>query len=147
MIGCLLCVVVDLTVLGERQITLDCDVIQADGGTRTAAITGAMVALELAVKKLLAEGKLSENPIINQVAAVSIGLVNGRPCLDLDYIEDSHAETDLNLVMNAKGGYIEIQGTAEDGTFSRNELDEMLKIGEAGIKQLLQLQKQAMESK
>lgn len=134
----------DLKKLGPRTLMIDCDVIQADGGTRTASITGAMVALDMAVKKLMAEGKLTENPIINQVAAVSIGIVNGKPCLDLDYIEDSHAETDLNLVMNAKGSFIEVQGTAEDGDFSRSELDEMLKIGEAGIKKLFELQNQAM---
>lgn len=132
----------DLKKLGPRTLMIDCDVIQADGGTRTASITGAMVALEMAVKKLMAEGKLSENPIINQIAAVSIGVVNGKPCLDLDYVEDSSAETDLNLVMNAKGAFIEVQGTAEDGTFSRAELDEMLKMGEAGIKKLFELQNQ-----
>jgi len=130
----------DLKKLGPRTLMIDCDVIQADGGTRTASITGAMVALEMAVKKLMAEGKLTENPIVNQIAAVSIGIVNGKPSLDLDYIEDSRAETDLNLVMNAKGAFIEVQGTAEDGTFSRLELDEMLKMGEAGIKKLFELQ-------
>jgi len=134
----------DLKKLGSRTLMIDCDVIQADGGTRTASITGAMVALEMAVKKLMAEGKLIENPIINQIAAVSIGIVNGKPCLDLDYKEDSSAETDLNLVMNAKGAFIEVQGTAEDGTFNRSELDEMLKIGETGIKKLLELQAQAL---
>lgn len=134
----------DLTKLGARTLMIDCDVIQADGGTRTASITGAMVALEMAVKKLMAEGKLTENPIVNQVAAISIGIVNGRPCLDLDYIEDSGAETDLNLVMNAKGGYIEVQGTAENGTYSRAQLDEMLKMGEAGIKRLFSLQNEAL---
>ncbi|EKD81386.1 MAG: hypothetical protein ACD_39C01832G0004 [uncultured bacterium] len=135
----------DLTKLGPRTLMIDCDVIQADGGTRTASITGAMVALEMAVKKLMAEGKLTENPIVNKVAAVSIGIVDGKPCLDLDYIEDSRAETDLNLVMNAKGAFIEVQGTAEDGTFSRSELDEMLKMGEAGIKKLFELQAQAVK--
>lgn len=135
----------DLTKLGARTLMIDCDVIQADGGTRTASITGAMVALEMAVKKLMAEGKLTENPIINQVAAISIGIVDGKACLDLDYVEDSGAETDLNLVMNGKGGYIEVQGTAENGTYSRAQLDEMLKMGEAGIKKLFELQRQALE--
>ena len=135
----------DLTKLGPRTLMIDCDVIQADGGTRTASITGAMVALEMAVKKLMAEGKLTENPIVNRIAAVSIGIVNGQPCLDLDYVEDSRAETDLNLVMNDQGGYIEVQGTAENGTYSRAQLDQMLAIGEAGIKQLFKLQKQALE--
>lgn len=135
----------DLTKLGPRTLMIDCDVVQADGGTRTASITGAMVALEMAVKKLMAEGKLTENPIVNRIAAVSIGIVNGQPCLDLDYVEDSRAETDLNLVMNDQGGYIEVQGTAENGTYSRAQLDQMLAIGEAGIKQLFKLQKQALE--
>ncbi|HMM59427.1 MAG TPA: ribonuclease PH, partial [Candidatus Rifleibacterium sp.] len=135
----------DLTKLGPRTLMIDCDVLQADGGTRTASITGAMVALEMAVKKLMAEGKLTENPIVNRIAAVSIGIVNGQPCLDLDYIEDSRAETDLNLVMNDQGGYIEVQGTAENGTYSRAQLDQMLAIGEAGIKHLFNLQKQAVE--
>lgn len=136
---------VDLGKIGPRTLMIDCDVIQADGGTRTAAITGAMVALQMAVKKLMAEGKITENPIINNIAAVSIGIVNGNACLDLDYIEDSGAETDLNLVMNSNDGFIEIQGTAEDGTYNRAQLDEMLKLGEAGIKKLFELQAKALE--
>lgn len=136
---------IDLSKLGPRTLMIDCDVIQADGGTRTASITGSMVALQVAVKKLMAEGKLTVNPIINQVAAVSIGIVNGNPCLDLDYVEDSSAETDLNLVMNTAGGFIEIQGTAEHGTFNRPQLDEMIKYGEAGIRQLFEIQNKALE--
>jgi ribonuclease PH len=136
---------IDLGKIGPRTLMIDCDVIQADGGTRTASITGAMVALQMAVKKLMAEGKISENPIVHNIAAVSIGIVNGKPCLDLDYVEDSKAETDLNLVMNSQGGFIEVQGTAEHGTYSRAQLDEMLKIGEAGIKKLFELQAKALE--
>lgn len=135
---------IDLEKLGPRTLMIDCDVLQADGGTRTASITGTMVALEMAVKKLMAEGKISENPIIQNVAAVSIGLVNGKPCLDLDYIEDSKADTDLNLVMSKDGGFIEIQGTGEEATFSREELNQMLDMGEAGIKKLFEFQEQAI---
>jgi ribonuclease PH len=138
----------DLNKLGPRTLMIDCDVIQADGGTRTAAITGAMVALELAVKKLMIEGKLMANPIINRIAAVSVGIKDGEVILDLDYPEDSRAETDLNLVMTDKGGYIEVQGTAENGaTYSKAQLDEMLMVGEAGIKQLFKLQAEALEKK
>ncbi|HNX75858.1 MAG TPA: ribonuclease PH [Candidatus Rifleibacterium sp.] len=135
----------DLTKLGARTLMIDCDVLQADGGTRTASITGAMVALEMAVKKLMREGKITQNPIVNKIAAVSIGICNGQVCLDLDYVEDSHAETDLNLVMDDKGGYIEVQGTAENGTYSRSQLDQMLTIGEQGVKKLFDLQRQAVE--
>lgn len=136
---------VDLKKLGPRTIMVDCDVIQADGGTRTASITGSMVALEMAVKRLMAEGKLTENPIVHRVAAVSIGLVNKEIALDLDYVEDSHAETDLNLVMNEEGGYIEVQGTAENGAvYTRSQLDKMLAIAESGIKELFAVQKCAI---
>lgn len=135
----------DLGKIGPRTLMIDCDVIQADGGTRTASITGAMVALQMAVKKLMAEGKITQNPIINDIAAISIGIVNGQACLDLDYIEDSKAETDLNLVMDSHGGFIEVQGTAEHGTYSKTQLDEMLKMGEAGIKKLFELQAKAVE--
>ena len=138
---------IDLNKLGPRTLTVDCDVIQADGGTRTASITGSMVALELAVKKLMQEGKLKENPIVNRIAAVSVGMNKGEVILDLDYIEDSRAETDLNIVMTEKGGFVEVQGTAENGaTYNRAQLDEMLKFGEAGIKKLFEVQKQALES-
>ncbi len=134
----------DLEKLGTRTLMIDCDVIQADGGTRTASITGAMVALEMAVKKLMREGKLTENPIIKRIAAVSIGLVDGKPCLDLDYKEDSKAETDLNLVMCRDGSFIEIQGTGEEATFTRQQLNQMLDMGENGIRKLFELQDQAI---
>lgn len=138
---------VDLNKLGPRTLMIDCDVLQADGGTRTASITGSMVALQLAVKKLMAEGKLKENPIMHQIAAVSVGVYKGETILDLDYIEDSHAETDLNLVMTDDGGFVEVQGTAENGaTYNRAQLDEMLRLAEGGIKKLLDLQKKALES-
>jgi ribonuclease PH len=134
----------DLTKLGQRTLMIDCDVLQADGGTRTASITGAMVALEMAVKKLMDEGKLTENPIINRIAAISIGILDGKPHLDLDYPEDSKAETDLNLVMNREGGFVEVQGTAEDGTFNREQLNAMLEYGEKGIKEIFKLQDEAL---
>lgn len=138
---------VDLKKLGPRTLMIDCDVLQADGGTRTASITGSMVALQLAVKKLIEEGKLKENPIMHQIAAVSVGVYKGETILDLDYIEDSHAETDLNLVMTDEGGFVEVQGTAENGaTYNRAQLDEMLKLAEGGIKKLFEIQKKALES-
>jgi len=130
----------DLDKLGSRTIWVDCDVLQADGGTRTAAITGAYVALSLAIKKLLAEGKLKENPLTHAVAAVSVGIVNGQPLLDLCYVEDAAAAVDLNLVMDAAGAFIELQGTGEESTFSQSELGDMLTLGKAGISQLLAAQ-------
>lgn len=137
---------VDLKKLGPRTLMIDCDVLQADGGTRTASITGSMVALQLAVKKLMEEGKLTENPIMHQIAAVSVGVYNGETVLDLDYVEDSHAETDLNLVMTDDGGFVEVQGTAENGaTYSKAQLDEMLRLAEGGIKKLFEIQKKALE--
>jgi len=135
----------DLKKLGPRTLLVDCDVLQADGGTRTASITGAMVALELVVKKLLQEGKILENPIRSRVAAVSCGLIDGEVLLDLDYLEDSEAETDLNLVMNQRGEYIEIQGTGEKGVFSKEHLEKMLKFGELGIEKLFHFQSKALE--
>jgi ribonuclease PH len=138
---------IDLNKLGPRTLMVDCDVMQADGGTRTASITGSMVALELAVKKLMDEGKLTENPIMHRIAAISVGVNKGQTILDLDYIEDSHAETDLNLVMTEDGGFVEVQGTAENGaTYNRAQLDEMLRLGEMGIKKLFEIQKKALES-
>ena len=138
---------VDLNKLGPRTLMVDCDVLQADGGTRTASITGSMVAPELAVKKLMAEGKLTENPIMHRIAAVSVGVNKGQTILDLDYIEDSHAETDLNLVMTEDGGFVEVQGTAENGaTYNRAQLEEMLRLGEGGIKKLFEIQRKALES-
>jgi ribonuclease PH len=140
LIGRAMRAVIDLEKLGARTIWVDCDVLQADGGTRTAAITGAFVALCLATKKLVAEGKLTENPIRHAVAAVSVGVVNKQPLLDLCYTEDTAAAVDLNLVMNSAGEFIELQGTGEEATFSETELADLLRLGKAGIKELLQLQ-------
>jgi ribonuclease PH len=134
----------DLPALGERTITLDCDVIQADGGTRTAAITGAWVALHDALNRLRDDGLLQGWPLHAQVAAVSVGIYGGTPVLDLDYAEDSAAGTDMNVVMNADGGLIEVQGTAEQAAFSRAELNAMLDLAAAGITQLAAAQTQAL---
>lgn len=144
LIGRSLRAAVDLKKLGERQIIIDCDVIQADGGTRTASITGAYIALHDAVSKLLASNKLKENPIIQAVAAVSVGIYKNTPVLDLDYLEDSNCGTDLNVVMAADGGMIEIQGTAEGYPFSRQELSSMLDLAETGIKKLFAIQQSAI---
>jgi len=135
---------IDLEKLGQRTIWVDCDVLQADGGTRTAAITGAYVALSLAVKRMLSEGKLNESPMLNAVAAVSVGVVDGRTLLDLCYVEDAAAAVDLNLVMNSKGEFIELQGTGEEATFSENELSELLTLGKAGIRELLAAQQRTL---
>ena len=135
---------IDLEKLGTRTIWVDCDVLQADGGTRTAAITGAIVALSLAIQKLMAEGKLTENPMLHGVAAVSVGIVQGRPLLDLCYSEDAAAEVDLNLVMNSAGEFIELQGTGEEATFSESQLAQMLSLGKTGIRDLLRMQKEAL---
>ena len=134
----------DLDKLGERTVWVDCDVLQADGGTRTAAITGAFVALSLAVKKLMAEKKVSASPIISGVAAVSVGIVNGTPLLDLCYTEDVGAAVDMNLVMNGAGEFIELQGTGEESTYTEEQLAAMLALGKTGIKQLLALQQAAL---
>ncbi len=136
---------IDLEKLGSRTIWVDCDVLQADGGTRTAAITGAYVALSLAIGKMLADGKVIENPMLNAVAAVSVGIVNGRPLLDLCYVEDAAASVDLNLVMNAAGDFIELQGTGEEATFSEAHLRDMLALGKVGIGELLAAQQAALE--
>lgn len=135
---------VDRNALGERTITLDCDVLQADGGTRTAAITGAYVALVDAVNTLMAKKELKRNPVIGAVAAVSVGVYRGTPVLDLDYAEDSDCDTDMNVVMNDGGGFIELQGTAEGHAFRRDELDALLALAEKGIGQLLAAQQQAL---
>ena len=132
--------VVDLASLGERTITVDCDVLQADGGTRTAAITGGYVALVLAADKLVAAGTLKKNPIHGQIAAVSVGIVGGVAVLDLDYAEDAEAETDMNVVMNDAGAFVEVQGTAEGHAFQRSELDRLLDLAAVGIKHLLAAQ-------
>ena len=136
--------VVDLTSLGERQVIIDCDVLQADGGTRTASITGACVAVHDALNRVVASGKLAANPMRDMVAAVSVGVVDGVPVLDLDYPEDSACDTDMNVVMTGKGGFIEVQGTAEGHPFSRAELDALLELAERGIAQLVEAQKQAL---
>lgn len=138
--------VIDLTLLGERQITIDCDVIQADGGTRTAAITGGYVALADAVASLVEHGDIAENPLQMQCAAVSVGLLQGQAHLDLCYVEDSSADVDLNLVMKSDGKIVEVQGTAEGAAFGRDLLDAMLDLGEAGIRQLFSLQREALGS-
>ena len=133
----------DLKLLGERTIHLDCDVLQADGGTRTAAITGAFVAARDAVNWLLAQGKIAESPILSQVAAISVGIVEGTPLLDLEYTEDSACDTDMNVVMTGAGNFVEVQGTAEGVAFTRVEMDRMLALAEKGIAQLVRLQTQA----
>ena len=145
LIGRSLRAVTDLAVLGERQITLDCDVLQADGGTRCASITGACVALHDALATLVVSGKLPANPLRELVAAVSVGIVEGQPRLDLDYPEDSACDTDMNVVMTASGGLIEVQGTAEGAPFSRAELDGLLELATLGINHILQAQRTALE--
>ena len=145
LIGRSLRAVIDLDALGERTITLDCDVLQADGGTRTAAITGAWVALVDAVRSIRKAGKLKKNPLHGQVAAVSVGMLGPGAVLDLDYREDSAADTDLNVVMNDGGGMIEVQGTAEGHAFHRSELDQMLDLAQHGIQQLMQAQNAALQ--
>jgi ribonuclease PH len=140
LIGRSLRAVVDRAALGEHTITIDCDVLQADGGTRTAAITGGYVALALAAAQLVKTGKIVRNPIHGQVAAVSVGIVGGEAVLDLDYAEDSEAETDMNVVMNDAKGYIEVQGTAEGHALQRRELDALLDLAGTGIERLLAAQ-------
>ncbi len=135
---------VDRKKLGERTITLDCDVLQADGGTRTAAITGAYVALSDAIQSCIAKGLLTESPIIGKIAAVSVGVYQGVPVLDLDYAEDSQCDTDMNVVMDGNGGFIELQGTAEGAAFSREHLNALLVLAEKGIAELLTLQQEAL---
>lgn len=137
--------IVDLEALGERTIWIDCDVIQADGGTRTASITGAYVALKDCVDALMAQGVIEKNPLIGQIAAVSVGVVNGQALLDLDYQEDSSAEVDMNVVMNQAGDYIEVQGTGEARPFSRQELNAMYDLAEKGIQELIKVQNSASE--
>ena len=144
LIGRSLRAAVDMTKLGERQILIDCDVIQADGGTRTASITGAFVALQIAVRKLLADGRIAENPLVGSVAAISVGVVGGVPLLDLDYPEDSGCDSDINVVMNGEGKIIEIQGTAEGAPFDFDELAELIKLAQKGIAELSALQQRAL---
>lgn len=144
LIGRSLRAVTDLSALGEMTITLDCDVLQADGGTRTAAITGAYVSLVDAVRTIRKRGRLRQDPVYGQVAAVSVGIYKGEPVLDLDYAEDSEAETDMNVVMNEAGAFVELQGTAEGHAFRRDELDKMLSLAAAGTRELVDLQREAM---
>jgi ribonuclease PH len=144
LIGRSLRAVFDLKALGERTIHLDCDVIQADGGTRTASITGAFVAAQDAVNHLMRNGKLSSSPIRDHVAAISVGIVQGTPLLDLEYVEDSACDTDMNVVMTGAGHFVEVQGTAEGAAFSRQEMDALLALAEQGIRDLVQFQKQSL---
>jgi ribonuclease PH len=144
LIGRSLRAVFDLKLLGERTIALDCDVLQADGGTRTAAITGAFVAAQDAVNVLLKSGKLSQSPITASVAAISVGIVQGTPLLDLEYTEDSACDTDMNVVMTGAGHFVEVQGTAEGAAFTRAEMDVLLGLAEKGITELMTLQQQAL---
>jgi ribonuclease PH len=144
LIGRSLRAVVDLKALGERTIALDCDVLQADGGTRTAAITGAWVAAHDAVSWLLAQGRIAASPLRDAVAAVSVGVVKGTPLLDLEYVEDSACDTDMNVVMTGAGGFVEVQGTAEGAPFSRVDLDALLALADRGIRELVSLQRRAL---
>jgi ribonuclease PH len=144
LIGRSLRAVFDLKALGERTISLDCDVLQADGGTRTASITGAFVAAQDAVNKLLAEGKIAASPIKGHVAAISVGILNGQPLLDLEYVEDSTCDTDMNVVMTGAGHYVEVQGTAEGVAFTRAEMDALLALAEKGIGELVVLQQKSL---
>jgi ribonuclease PH len=146
LIGRALRAVIDLKALGERSITIDCDVLQADGGTRTAAITGGYVAMVDALNSLVRKGVLRDSPVHGQVAAVSVGIWSGQSVLDLDYAEDSEAETDMNIVMNNGGGFIEVQGTAEGHAFRRNELDDLLNLAANGVGQLLAKQLEALNA-
>ena len=134
----------DLDALGERTVTLDCDVLQADGGTRTAAISGAYVALLIAMQKLCKDRKLKTNPVHGQIAAVSVGIYRGVPVLDLDYEEDSQAETDMNVVMNEAGRFVEVQGTAEGHAFTREEFDTLLEMASAGVSEIIEAQNAAI---
>ncbi len=144
LIGRSLRAVTDLDALGERTVTLDCDVLQADGGTRTASISGAYVALALAMQRILATKKLKKNPLHGQVAAVSVGIYRGVAVLDLDYAEDSQAETDMNVVMNEAGRFIEVQGTAEGHAFSLDELSDMMELAKSGIEHIVKLQNEVL---
>ena len=146
LIGRSLRAVVDTSLLGERQVMLDCDVIQADGGTRCASITGAYVALALACRRLLKNGIIKKSPILSEVAAVSVGIVEGMPILDLAYVEDSAADVDMNIVCTGRGKFIELQGTAEREPFTREQMDEMLVLAEKGVNQLFEIQRQALGS-
>jgi ribonuclease PH len=136
---------IDMAKLGQRTITIDCDVLQADGGTRTAAITGGFVALALACRRLVGKKLLAASPLLHEVAAVSVGIVDGEARLDLPYVEDAAAEVDMNIVMTADGKLVEVQGTAEHGTFDRKQLDTLVDLATAGIEQLIAAQRRALE--
>ncbi len=136
---------VDFEALGENTIWIDCDVIQADGGTRTASITGAYVALKLGIKKWLEQGLIAKDPIVHQIAAVSVGISNNIPVVDLCYVEDSSAEVDMNLIMNEAGEFIEVQGTGEERSFTRSELNELLELGENAIREIMDKQNNALQ--
>ena len=138
--------VCDMQVLGERQIIVDCDVLQADGGTRTASICGGYVALHDALTRTIAGGKLAKHPLTDECAAISVGVIGGVPMLDLPYVEDAGAETDMNVVMTGSGGYVEVQGTAEGKPFSRNELEALLGLAESGIAQIVALQREVLST-
>ncbi len=144
LIGRSLRAAIDLKVLGPRTVWIDCDVLNADGGTRTAAITGGYVALRLAILRLLKEGSLKKDPMTEQVAAISVGMVKGEPVLDLNYVEDVDAGTDMNTVMTGQGRFIEVQGTAEEGAYSREELNQLLDLAEKGCRELMALQNKAL---
>ena len=146
LIGRSLRCVFDLAALGERTISLDCDVIQADGGTRTAAITGAFVAAHDAVSWLTAQDRIAASPIVDFVAAISVGIVDGTPLLDLEYIEDSACSTDMNVVMTGSGGFVEVQGTAEGAAFSRDEMGSLVQLADKGIRELIAAQRKALAS-
>lgn len=145
LIGRSLRAALDLSVLGERTIYIDCDVIQADGGTRTASITGGFVALSLAIETMIAEGRLSQSPIVNQIASISVGVYQGQVVADLDYAEDSSADTDMNLVMTDKGEFIEVQGTAEAAPFNLAQMTEMMTLGQQAIFSLIAIQNKALQ--
>ena len=144
LIGRSLRAAIDLRKLGENTLTLDCDVIQADGGTRTAAITGACVAMVDALRLMQEREQIKENPLLHFIAAVSVGIYQGQPVLDLDYAEDSRAETDMNVIMDENGGFIELQGTAEGAPFPRSQLEQMLVLAESGIRELVTAQREAL---
>jgi ribonuclease PH len=131
--------------MGERTVILDCDVIQADGGTRTTAITGAFIAMALAFQKLRNDGKIGKIPVIDYLAAVSVGIVEGRPCLDLCYLEDAQADVDMNIVMTESGNFVEIQGTAEQDSFSRDQMNDLISLAEKGIGELVKLQREIVD--
>lgn len=146
LIGRSLRAVVDLELLGARTLCIDCDVLTADGGTRTTAITGSYIALELALSTLIAEGKLKKSPLKSQIAAISVGVCDGLPLLDLNYIEDKDAAVDMNVVMTSRGEFVELQATGEEQTFKRGELDALLKLAEKGIREIFKLQRTAIAS-